>query len=206
MCCRWFLRLFWLLLCTQLATMARGFPTIRRPRSRRSFTATSPRGWWTVVRPLWTGSDGDRLLPEYWISSISSVSLSAARVPARSRTQKSSSWATSASCATGSPGEAGVSLAAPRVLLGFVRRGSHVSDRAIQRNHRLSRHGSPYPRVARLVGPAPRCPRRSGCRAARSARPLVARCCSTPQAAAVARRLLGARRGSLSETAGAAGT
>ena len=53
-------------------------------------------------------------------SSISSVWLSAARVPARSRTQKSSSRATSASCATGSPGKAGVSLAAPRVLLRFV--------------------------------------------------------------------------------------
>ncbi len=41
-------------------------------------------------------------------------------MPARSRTQKSSSRATSASCATGSPGKAGVSLAAPRVLLRFV--------------------------------------------------------------------------------------
>ena len=60
-------------------------------------------------------------------SSISSVSLSAARVPARSRTQKSSSWATSASCATGSPGKAGVLLAAPRVLLRFVRTSSEAA-------------------------------------------------------------------------------
>ena len=62
-------------------------------------------------------------------SSISSVSLSVARVPARSRTRKSSSRATSASCATGSPGEAGVSPGGRRVLLRFVRHNSGAGAR-----------------------------------------------------------------------------
>ncbi len=47
-------------------------------------------------------------------------------MPARSRTQKSSPRATSASCATGSPGKAGVSLAAPRVPLRFVLGGKEL--------------------------------------------------------------------------------
>lgn len=37
-----------------------------------------------------------------------------------------------------------------------------------------------YPRIAGLVAPAPTCPRRHGCRASRSARPLATHCCSTP--------------------------
>jgi hypothetical protein len=53
--------------------------------------------------------------------SISSVSFSAARVPARSGTQKSSSSTIGANCATGSPREASVSPAARRVQLRFVR-------------------------------------------------------------------------------------
>ena len=54
------------------------------------------------------------------VSSIPAVSLSVARVPARSKRQKSSSSTTSASRVTGSPGEASVSPSAQGLLLRFL--------------------------------------------------------------------------------------
>jgi hypothetical protein len=44
---------------------------------------------------------------------------------------------------------AGSDRARPR-LMKIVRRGSHVSDRAVQSNHRLSSHGAPYLRDPRF--------------------------------------------------------
>jgi len=63
------------------------------------------------------------------VSSISSVSLSAARVPARSRMQKSGSSTTRARWTPASPGSASVSPPARRLLLRFVQLDTDDSGR-----------------------------------------------------------------------------